>query len=638
MPMIADDGKPLQALAACIFVLVLTLGGGVARAAESQSGAAIRQLSFTADVHVKANGQFTERDSQVIEALTRSGAHSINPYQQKFSSALSKLKVVSAWIETAQGKHVSVPKSDIFVRPVQAAQGAPMFSHAKVLNVVLPNFGKGDKLHIETLQTQTKPYFPKQYFGEWGVDERRSARNQKVVVHAPAAMHLKAAQRGGWRMSHHTQGGTETFKATLATHHAHFPAPATVSAHDYSPLFEVTSFPSWASVGQAYWARAKPKARVTPRVRKVADKVAGKLHGWAAVKALYAWDSAHIRYVGLELGVGGYVPVSANKTLKTGYGDCKAHSTLLEALLAARGITAYPVMINWNNTFNLTPLPGPDFNHAIDYLPKYHVFLDATGETETPGQLAIGERDKTVVVAGPHPRVMHTPGGQPDHNKLVYNAQLQLAPDGTLSGKAHMTTSGWWAWYNRMMFSEIPPGAYGRLMNALLKNGGGGKGSFQHSNPRVLDKPFHVSAHWTTPAYAIPGKTLTVSLQAGPYLVPDTGGTNDPVSALAAVAGPNKRTHSVSTYLGEIDWHTTLTLPAGYTATYLPPAAHIHNAAGNFSFSVHAKGNKVQANYKLRLAHVLYKPAQYAKLRSLLRSDLRDLNTPLVFSHSKSSS
>ena len=636
--MIAKDGKLLQALPAYILFLSLTLGVCVANAAGSHSGASIRQLSFTANVHVKANGQYTERDSQVIEALTRSGAHSINPYQQKFSSALSKLKVVSAWIETAKGKHVSVPKSDIFVRPVQAAQGAPMFSHAKVLNVVLPNFSKGDKLHIKTLHKQTKPYFPKQYFGEWGVNQEQSARNQKIVVHAPASMHLKAAERGGWTVSHQVHGGTETFKATLATHHAHFPAPANVSPDDYSPLFEVTSFPSWASVGKAYWARAKSKAQVTPRVKQVADKVAGKRQGWAAVKALYAWDSAHIRYVGLELGVGGYVPISASKTLKTGYGDCKAHATLLEALLAARGITAYPVLINWNNTFNLTPLPGPDFNHAIDYLPKYHVFLDATGETETPGQLAVGERDKTVVVAGPHPRVMHTPGGQPGHNKLVYNAQLKLAPDGTLSGKAHMTTYGWWAWYNRMIFAKTPPGAYGRLMNDLLKNSGGGKGSFHHSNPRVLDKPFHVGAQWTTPAYAIPGKTLTVSLPAGPYLVPGMGGTNNPVSALTAVAGPNKRKHSVSTYVGEIDWHTTLTLPKGYKATSLPPAVHTHNSAGKFSFAVHAKGNTVRAHYTLRLDHVLYKPAQYAALRSLLRTDLRDLNTPLVFTHSQSTS
>ena len=627
------NAKLVQSTLACALPFALAVGASSVYAAESHSGADIRELRFSAAVHVQADGQFAERDDQVIEALTRSGAHSMNPFEQTFSSSLSTMKVLSAWIETPEGAHISVPASDIFVRPVPATQGAPMYSHAKVLNVVLPHFTKDDKLHIATLLMQTKPYFPNEYFGVWGVDERQSACDQKVVVKGPVSMHLKAAQRGGWTMSRRIDGATEIFTATLARHHAQFPGPETVSSDDYSPLLEVSSFPTWASVGEAYWARAKAAAAVTPLVQEVADRVAGKLHGWNAVKALYAWDSAHIRYVGLELGVGGFVPISANETLKTGYGDCKAHSTLLEALLAARGFTAYPVLINWSDSFNLGPLPGPDFNHAIDYLPKYHVFLDATGEYETPGQLAVGERHKLAVVAGPHSELLRTPGSQPDQNRLVYNAVLHLAPDGTLRGEAEMTTYGWWAWFNRMVFAEVPPGAYKRLMSTLLNTSGGGQGGFEHGNPLVLDQPFQVKAHWTTPAYAVPGRMLALPLPAGPYLIPSMDGTDDPVSALTEVAGPDVRAHSVNTYLGEIDWRTTLVLPPDYAPTYLPSAADVHNAAGSFSYAVQDHGGKIEAHYQLRLAHVLFTPSQYADLRALLRADLRVQHTPLIFHH-----
>ncbi len=628
--------KLSQPTLACALAFALMAGPrcGYATERHSHSGTDIRQLSFNADIHVQANGRFTERDDEVIEALTRSGAHSMNPYQQTFSSALSKLTVLSAWIETPEKGRIPVPASDIFEQPAPATQGAPMYSHTKVLNVILPHFSKGDTLHITTLLTQAKPYFPNEYFGVWGVGERESARDQNVTVQGPVSMHLKAAQRGGWTMSHHINGATETFTATLAEHHAHFPGPATVDSADYSPLFEVSSFPTWASVGKAYWARAKAEAAVTPRVRSVADRVAGKLHGRKAVEALYAWESAHIRYVGLELGVGGYVPISANETLKTRYGDCKAHSTLLEALLAARGITVYPVLINWSSAFKLTPLPGPNFNHAIDYLPKYHMFLDATGEYETPGQLAVGERDKPVVIAGPHSELLRTPGAQPDQNSLNYRATLHLAPDGTLTGEAQMTTYGWWAWFNRMIFAEVPPGAYKRLMSELLSTSGGGQGSFEHGNPLVLDHPFKVRAHWTTAAYAVPGKTLVLRLPAGPYLVPGLGGTNDPVSALAAVSGPDTRTHSINTYFGGIDWHTLLVLPPGYTPTYLPPPIDVHNTAGSFSFAVQDHGGRIEAHYQLHLTDVLYARSQYTDLRALLLADLRVQHTPLIFTHS----
>ncbi len=627
--------KSLHTTLACAIALALIAGTSVARAADT-SGADVRVLSFHADVHVQPSGAYTDRQTQAIEALTRTGAQSLNPFQEEFSKSMSTLKVLSAYIVKADGQRIDIPAADIVERPAPAppgSDGSPIYDNNMMLSVALSGFNKGDTLHLQTLKTQSKPFFPRQFFDSWGPAENESARDQKIVVQGPAGMHLQAAQRGGWTITRRSAGDSETFTATLAEHHAEFPGTATVDASDYSPVFEVTSFPSWAAVGKAYWSTAQAKAAVTPLVKQVADQVAGKLHGWDAVKALYMWESQHIHYIGLELGVGGYVPISANTTLKTGYGDCKQHSTLLEALLAARGIQVDPVLINWSNGFNLLPLPGLDFNHAIDYVPKYHVFLDATGEFETPGQLAIGEHDKPVVISGPHPRLARTPGADAAHNKLVYDATLHLAADGTLTGTAHMTTHGWWAWFNRMIFSEVPPGAYGRLMNMLLMPSGGGSGSFQPGNPTVLDQPMQVAASWTTPAYALPGKTLSVPLPAGPYLVPSMAGTSDPVSALTAVVGPDSRRHSVSTYFGEVDWHSTLSLPAGYAPTYLPPAENLHNAAGSFTYTVKDSGGTVSASYRLQLDHIVYTPAQYPALRALLLADLRAQRAPLVFHH-----
>lgn len=616
----------------CGCVLALT---GIAPAhagVSAASGANTRTLLFHAQVRVQADGRYTERDTQVIEALSRTGAIELNPYQQQYSSDLSTLKVLSAWIRTPSGKRIRIPRSDIYVRPVPASQGAPMYSHAKVLNVMLAGFTKGDELHLVTLSKQFRPYFPNQYFNVWEVGENQSARNERIVVKAPASMHLRAAQRGGWHLMRQTKDGETTFTATLKNHRERYSGPSTVAPSDYSPLFEVSSFPTWKSVGAAYWAHAKEMARVTPLVQAVADRVAGKLHGLQAAQALYAWSALHIRYVGLELGVGGFVPISATQTLKSGYGDCKAHSTLLEALFAARGIKADPALINWDNAFKLLPLPGLDFNHAIDYLPKYHLFVDATGQFETMGQLAIGERDKAVVVAGPHPEVLRTPGAQPHTDRLFYSARLHLAADGTLNGHARMVTRGWWAWAYRETFAQVPPAAYGRLMNALLKPSGGGAGHFRPGNPMVLNKPFTVDATWTTHAYTLPGPTLTVTLPPGPYFVPSMDrSASNPLRALSSVAGPVQRKHAVYTYLGHIHWHSVLTIPKDYRPAWTPHAVDLHNDAGSFTFGIEVKGDRIVAHYDLNLKRVLYTPSQYAALRTLLLADLKAQRAPLVF-------
>lgn len=597
----------------------------------SVSGARTRQISFHQSVVVQPNGEYTSKVSQVIKVLSRSGLKESNPFQETFSSSLSTLKVVKAWVTTPAGTVTDIPKSDIYVRPVPAAHGAPMYSRSKVLSIVIPNFAVGDELHLITEKHQFAPYFKNEYSNYWMIPQSQSARDESISVTAPASMHLHDAQTGGWTVSQKKSGNMVVLSAHFTTHHAYYAGPSTVSARDYSPLFEVTSFPTWASVGAAYWSRAQQQAAVTPVVRAVADRVAGNLKGWAAVKALYAWDSAQVRYVGLELGVGGFVPISATKTLETGYGDCKAHSTLLEALLAAKGITAYPVIINWSNTFSKPPLPTPFwFNHAIDYLPKYHVFLDSTGEYETPGQLAIGERGKPTVIAGPHPRLLYTPGAEPAHNRLVYNATLHLTADGGITGTAQMTTHGWWAWMYREIFASVPPSAYGHVMNLLLTPSGGGSGSFTPGVPTMLDKPFVVGAHWSNPHFTAPGKNISFPMPPGPYLVPSLSGTPNPINALASAAGASQRAHPVVTYLGQVDWKTTLDFPAGYTPSYLPHDVTVSNPAGSFSYHVATSNNSIVTDYTLKLNKIVYGQKSYAALHQLLLADLKSQRTPFV--------
>lgn len=595
------------------------------------SGAPLRILKNHVTVSVQPSGLFTERNHQVLELLNPALETMINPFQIQYSADMAKLRVIRAWVSTPSGQKYVVPASAIFVRPEPVAAGAPMYSHAKVLSIVLPKLGKHDQLHLITEKTQTTPYFAGEYSQFWQIPVSQSARDFQVKITAPRSMHLKAAQTGGWKITRQDHGKLVQISARMSVHHAHYPGPSTVDESQFSPLFEVSTFPTWAAVGKAYWSRAADKAAVTPLVQKTAADASHDLQGWDAEKALYSWDSHHIRYVGLELGVGGFVPISANSTLQNRYGDCKAHATLLQALFNAKGFKLYPTLINWNNVFNLPPLPTPFwFNHAIDYAPQRHLFLDSTGTYETPGQLAVGERDKPTIVTGPHPRVVMTPGAEPGANQLDYSADLTLHRNGDLSGTAKMVTHGWWAWMYRETFASIPPSAYPRVMNTLLLRDGGGSGSFVPGDPNVLDQPFSVSAHWHTVAYTHVGDHISFPIPSGPYLTPVLAGTANPIRALTRVIGPLQRQHPVTTYLGGIHWTSTIHLPAGYRVEYLPPDQHLHNSAGSFVYTLAQKNQNVIVHYKLRLKRVVYDPRQYPALRQLLKRDYAAQQSPLI--------
>ena len=81
-----------------------------------------------------------------------------------------------------------------------------------------------------------------------------------------------------------------------------------------------------------------------------------------------------VRYVAVELGIGGFQPHAAAETLSNLYGDCKDKGTLLQSVLAAGGMTSYPLLVNLGGRMSL-PAESPVwvFNHLVlaAAIPKY---------------------------------------------------------------------------------------------------------------------------------------------------------------------------------------------------------------------------------------------------------------------------
>jgi transglutaminase-like putative cysteine protease len=84
------------------------------------------------------------------------------------------------------------------------------------------------------------------------------------------------------------------------------------------------------------------------------------------IRALAVFAQKDIRYVAIELGVGGVQPHPASEVLAHGYGDCKDKVTLLSSMLKELGVDSHYVLINTErgSVAASTP-PNMGFNHAI---------------------------------------------------------------------------------------------------------------------------------------------------------------------------------------------------------------------------------------------------------------------------------
>src|SRR3984885_2753873 len=85
------------------------------------------------------------------------------------------------------------------------------------------------------------------------------------------------------------------------------------------------------------------------------------------MQAIADFMQRDIRYVGIELGIGGFQPHAATDVFAHRYGDCKDKATLMSALLKSVGVDSYYVLINTERG-SVTPEMPPHvggFDHAI---------------------------------------------------------------------------------------------------------------------------------------------------------------------------------------------------------------------------------------------------------------------------------
>ncbi|MEP7315955.1 MAG: DUF3857 domain-containing protein [Sphingomicrobium sp.] len=112
---------------------------------------------------------------------------------------------------------------------------------------------------------------------------------------------------------------------------------------------QVSEFADWGSVAQAFLPlfETASKLPADSKVRTEAARIAAltpdpKRRAELALTLV----QNEVRYLFLAMGDGGYVPTSAEQTWSRRFGDCKARTVLLIALLREMGIEARPALVN----------------------------------------------------------------------------------------------------------------------------------------------------------------------------------------------------------------------------------------------------------------------------------------------------
>jgi transglutaminase-like putative cysteine protease len=193
--------------------------------------------------------------------------------------------------------------------------------------------------------------------------------------------------------------------------------------------------------------------------RKVNEVTAGLTTDLEKIDVLYKLMQERTRYVGVQLGVGGWQPFSATYVEENKYGDCKALSNYMGAMLAEVDITAYPVLVYWGDRQSQPAeenFTASAFNHMILYVPGEDMYLECTSNLAPTGYLGDGKQDRNVVWLTPEGgKLVRTPAAKPADNGYVRGLDLEVHPDGSAAFKLRTSYVGASQESYRMLASQI---------------------------------------------------------------------------------------------------------------------------------------------------------------------------------------
>lgn len=361
---------------------------------------------------------------------------------------------------------------------------------------------------------------------------------------------------------------------------------------------------TWNNMGEWLFALSNG-GQVLPEVTKakIQNLVKDANSTNEKIKILYNYLQSNTRYVGVQLGIGGFKPISADKVSAVNYSDCKGLSNYMKAMLQEVGVKSNLVVIgNGMPSLNKNYVSMNQANHMILCVPmeKDTTWLECTSQYTPAGFIGNDNSDRTVLlITEDGGRLAQTPIYSPQSNYQKRKTMVELDAEGsaiigieTVFGNSQFED-------NIGMLLIDPTEKRKRIMNNL-----------SIPNMQITD------VNYTQPDKNIPVLNEKLSLKSTQMLT--KGGDklfltlnllNRQETTLTAMEA--RKTPFRIKY-GYYDTDEIIyTIPKGYKVEFIPKDILIESEFGSYSAKVIAKDNTLIYTRTKTLVNKQYPPEKY---------------------------
>jgi hypothetical protein len=662
-PYFRPDAKPARRILSFLGALV-ALGGcpctwasvSIPPWMQSQLGASLPQHDPDADavtlysdvnIVVTPNGKIRRTQRIVYRILRNQGAR--RAVVRLDFDAQSHITRMHGWSVPAEGKPYEVSEKDSVESALIGVLHGELMGDLRSKVLRIPAAVPGSTIGYE-VEEELQPYALQD---DWTFQDTIPVREARYSLELPPGWSYKAT----W-INHPEEPAT---RAT-ATHwqwqvqdvqgiKPEFQMPPLAALEGrlavslVPPAGTGESFQSWRDLGAWYRGLTLDRRVASADIKsKVAELTGSQTTTLAKMQALAGFVQSDIRYVAIELGIGGLQPHSAPNVFAHRYGDCKDKVTLLSTMLKEIGVESHYLIVNTTRgaVTDSTPV-GLRFNHVIlaVQLPQdtQDPTLPATLTDAKLGRLLLFDPTDTYTplgqlagaLQGGYGLLVTPDGGEliqipvlpPGTSSIQRTAHLQLDENGHLSGEVHEVWAGDPASEERSSL-DLTTQETDRIksIESVLA---GSLPTFQLTkaaitNRQISSKPLEWTYSLEVDQYARPtGNLLTVRPRVLGSMSSGLLETSEPRRYDIELEGPRRDSD-----LFEI------TLPEGYVVDELPPAVNEDYPFAAYHSKTEAVGRTLKYTRVFEMKSVTVPVAQAGDLKELYRIINNDERMPAV--------
>lgn len=344
---------------------------------------------------------------------------------------------------------------------------------------------------------------------------------------------------------------------------------------------------SWQKFGEWSSELNSGRDQLSPERQAEIRQLTGEIKDTlSAVRTLYQYMQKRTRYVGIQLGLGGFQPFPAETVDRLGYGDCKALSNYMKSILNCVGIPSVYTLAGAGPNPGITTTDFPTIaqnNHVILCVPqqKDTIWLECTSQTQPCGFLGTFVAGRRVLLITPTGgKLTVTPLLAAAQNTQIRTADVKISPTGSMEASVKTRYAGYQYDNVSDLFNESQEDQKKDLLEDI-------------SIPGLTIPSFKFDAEKKQIPEALETLEMTAEKYAsktGTRLFIPLNMMNRRKTAPANVE--NRKMPVVQKYAFHDRDSVVFSLPEGYQIESVPKDKSISSEYGNYTSTVSVNGNK----------------------------------------------